>query len=221
MDPKEDRPPPEGVEHLSDLDRALETLRAQRNAAQAELELDGATQWLLPDLGSEEDTDENVPTDADLAPGAVDATPAELDELDDRYETLDDPRIPDGQSYFKIGEVAKIIGVKPYVLRYWEGEFPWVRPEKTSSRQRRYRRQDVAMLLTIRRLRHDEQLTIARTRELIQDMKKSGRKRPQRSKRPMRVLPDEAPAGVDPALLRRRLGEMRQALMELLSAVEE
>ena len=208
MDPKEE-PPPEPVE-----------LRAQQTAAREELGFTG-TDWLLPDLPLEDDADDNLLTDADLAPDAVDAAPAELDELDDRYETLDDPRIPDGQSYFKIGEVAKIIGVKPYVLRYWEGEFPWVRPEKTSSRQRRYRRQDVAMLLTIRRLRHDEQLTIARTRELIQEMKKSGRKRPKQTKRPVRLLPEETTMGVDPAQLRRRLGEMRQALMELLSAVEE
>src|SRR5687767_8612394 len=108
MDPKEE-PPPEPV------------LRAQQTAAPEELGF--AADWLLPDLPLEEDSDDNLLTDADLAPDAVDAAPAEFDELDDRYETLDDPRIPDGQSYFKIGEVAKIIGVKPYVLRYWEGEF--------------------------------------------------------------------------------------------------
>jgi DNA-binding transcriptional MerR regulator len=203
MDPKEEQP------------------RAQRIVTESELSFDTGAQWLLPDLTLEEDTEEDVPTDADMAPGAVEAPPLELDENDDRIETLEDPRIPDGQSYFKIGEVAKIIGVKPYVLRYWEGEFPWVRPEKTSSRQRRYRRQDVAMLLTIRRLRHDEQLTIARTRELIQEMKKSGKKRPAKSKRPIRLPAEDGPLGVDPALLRRRLAEMRQALMELLATVEE
>src|SRR5262245_1310388 len=124
MDPKEVRQPAAEDEHRSDLDRALDALRAERNVAQGEL-FTGSASWLLPDL-EYQDTDEDVPADADLAPDAVDGTPAELDEGDDRFETSDDPRIPDGQSYFKIGEVAKIIGVKPYVLRYWEGEFPWV-----------------------------------------------------------------------------------------------
>lgn len=218
MDPKEAPP----AEHLSDLDRALELLRAQRNSAQGELDFSGSGQWVMPVLSlDEDDTDEEGPADADLALDAFDAAPVQLDDGDDRMETVDDPRIPEGQSYFKIGEVAKIIGVKPYVLRYWEGEFPGVRPEKTSSRQRRYRRQDVAMLLTIRRLRHDEQLTVARTRELLQEMKKSGKKRPAKGKREIRLVPAPAAEGLDPALLRRRLAEVRQVVLELLSAVEE
>ncbi len=220
MDPKE-TPPTLEVEHLSDLDRALDVLRARRSVAQGELDFPEGGAWPLPVLSEEDETDEDMPADADLAPDAVDVAPTLLDALDDRMETPDDPRIPDGQSYFKIGEVAKIIGVKPYVLRYWEGEFPWIRPEKTSSRQRRYRRTDVAMLLTVRRLRHDEQLTVARTREVLQEMKRSGKKRPAKSKRPVRMLPDAPGSAVDPALVRRRLAEMRQAVLELLSAVEE
>ena len=51
-------------------------------------------------------------------------------------------RIPD-KHYFKIGEVAEIAGVEPYVLRYWETEFKSIRPEKTRSNQRLYRRRDV------------------------------------------------------------------------------
>src|SRR5262245_43667638 len=68
---------------------------------------------------------------------------------DPRYETPEDPRIPGERMFFKIGEVAELTGIKPYVLRYWEVEFPWIKPEKTSSRQRRYRRQDIALLLKI------------------------------------------------------------------------
>lgn len=69
------------------------------------------------------------------------------------------PEIPD-RLYFKIGEVAKIVGVKPYVLRYWETEFPGIRPGKTRSNHRLYRRRDVEMLLEIKRLLHDERFTI-------------------------------------------------------------
>ena len=54
--------------------------------------------------------------------------------------------LPD-KLYFKIGEVARIVGVKPYVLRYWETEFSVIRPGKTQSKHRLYRRRDVASLI--------------------------------------------------------------------------
>jgi DNA-binding transcriptional MerR regulator len=73
--------------------------------------------------------------------------------------TPDLPELPD-KLYFKIGEVAKLVGVKPYVLRYWETEFPNIRPGKTRSQHRLYRRRDVETLLEIRRLLHDERYTI-------------------------------------------------------------
>lgn len=69
------------------------------------------------------------------------------------------PELPD-KLYFKIGEVAKIVGVKPYVLRYWETEFPAIRPGKTRSKHRLYRRRDVEALLEIKRLLHNERYTI-------------------------------------------------------------
>ena len=67
--------------------------------------------------------------------------------------------LPD-KLYFKIGEVAKLVGVKPYVLRYWETEFSILRPGKTRSKHRLYRRKDVETLLEIRRLLHAERYTI-------------------------------------------------------------
>lgn len=73
--------------------------------------------------------------------------------------TPEAPELPD-KLYFKIGEVAKLVGVKPYVLRYWETEFPNIRPGKTRSKHRLYRRRDVETLLEIRRLLHDERYTI-------------------------------------------------------------
>lgn len=143
---------------------------------------------------------------------------------DDPTETIDDPRIPPDQAFFKIGEVADIVGVKPYVLRYWENEFPWVRPEKTSSRQRRYRRQDVAVLLQIRRLRYDEQLTVARARELIRDSRR--RDAPpglptslQPGAAPMTAPP--APTGIDPDALGDELEQMRGILVGLLEAARD
>lgn len=70
-----------------------------------------------------------------------------------------DASIPD-KVYFRIGEVSKILGVEPYVIRYWESEFKAVKPVRTRSDQRLYRRRDVEMLLTIKRLLYVDHFTI-------------------------------------------------------------
>jgi DNA-binding transcriptional MerR regulator len=71
--------------------------------------------------------------------------------------------------YFKIGEVSKIVGVKPYVLRYWETEFKEIGPIKSRSNQRLYRRKDVQALLTIKRLLYKEGFTIGGARKKIKE----------------------------------------------------
>jgi DNA-binding transcriptional MerR regulator len=80
--------------------------------------------------------------------------------------------IPD-KPFFKIGETARLVGVKPYVLRYWETEFRSMKPQKTRSQQRLYKRRDVEQLLRIRHLLYEERFTIegarARLRELGHD----------------------------------------------------
>ncbi len=68
--------------------------------------------------------------------------------------------IPD-KLYFKIGEVSDIVGVEPYVLRYWESEFNLVKPSRTKSRQRLYRRKDLESILEIKNLLYNEKFTIA------------------------------------------------------------
>jgi len=67
--------------------------------------------------------------------------------------------IPD-KVFFRIGEVARLTGVKAYVLRYWETEFSSLRPQKAQSGQRRYRKVDVEAVLQIKRLLWDEGFTI-------------------------------------------------------------
>jgi len=76
--------------------------------------------------------------------------------------------VPD-KLYFKIGEVARLVGVKPYVLRYWESEFSVLRPSKTRSRHRLYRRKDVETLLEIRRLLYAEGYTIAGAKRRLRE----------------------------------------------------
>jgi DNA-binding transcriptional MerR regulator len=68
--------------------------------------------------------------------------------------------IPDKQ-FFRIGEVARLLGVKTHVLRYWETEFPMVAPRKSASNQRVYRRAEVETLFEIRRLLYEEKYSIA------------------------------------------------------------
>lgn len=69
--------------------------------------------------------------------------------------------------YFKIGEVAEIVGVAPHVLRYWETEFPSIKPQKSRSQQRVFRRRDVETLLKIKHLLYDEKFTIAGARRQL------------------------------------------------------
>ena len=76
--------------------------------------------------------------------------------------------VPD-KLYFKIGEVARLLDVKPYVLRYWESEFSVLRPGKTRSRHRLYRRKDVETLLEIRRLLYAERYTIAGAKRRLRE----------------------------------------------------
>jgi len=83
------------------------------------------------------------------------------------------PQVPD-KLYFKIGEVAKLVGVKPYVLRYWETEFPSVRPGKTRSKHRLYRRRDVEALLEIKRLLHKERYTIEGAKKRLRAWREEG-----------------------------------------------
>ena len=72
---------------------------------------------------------------------------------------------------FKIGEVAKYVGVKQYVLRYWETEFEALHPKKSNNGQRFYTRKDIEMALTIRKLLHEDRFSIEGARAVLKKMK--------------------------------------------------
>ena len=76
--------------------------------------------------------------------------------------------LPD-KLFFKIGEVAQIVGVRPHVLRYWESEFAALRPLKTRGAHRVYRRRDVELAVLVRRLLHEEGLTIAGAKRRLRE----------------------------------------------------
>src|SRR6185295_8266192 len=81
--------------------------------------------------------------------------------------------IPD-RLYFRIGDVADLVGVKPYVLRYWETEFPMISPQKSASGQRVYRRSDVETVLLIKHLLYEERYSIDGARKRLRELRKDG-----------------------------------------------
>lgn len=78
-------------------------------------------------------------------------------------------QLPD-KLFFRIGEVAEIVGVRPHVLRYWEDEFGILKPMKTRGAHRQFRRRDVELALVIKRLLHEEGFTVAGARKRLREM---------------------------------------------------
>jgi DNA-binding transcriptional MerR regulator len=113
--------------------------------------------------------------------------------------------LPD-KPYFKIGEAARICGVKPYVLRFWETEFRSVRPEKTKSQQRLYRRKDVELLLRIRHLLYDRRFTIEGARSHLREQ---GHDEP------------GPPVAPPPQIDRETLRKIKQGLLDLIRMVDD
>ncbi len=117
-------------------------------------------------------------------------------------------QLPD-KLFFKIGEVADIVGVKPHALRYWETEFPALRPKKTRGAHRQYSRKDVELAMLIRQLLHDEGYTIPGARKRIRDLG-----------RHQRSSPPEPRAAREVALRAELLG-LREQLCELLDQLAD
>jgi DNA-binding transcriptional MerR regulator len=83
-----------------------------------------------------------------------------------------DVRIPD-KMFFRIGELAELVGVEPHVLRYWESEFR-IRPQRSPSGQRMYRRKDIARFLRIKSLLYLQGFTIAGARRAMSEAREEG-----------------------------------------------
>jgi DNA-binding transcriptional MerR regulator len=104
--------------------------------------------------------------------------------------------------YFRIGEVARLCRLPAYVLRFWETEFPQLKPVKSSTGQRMYRRRDVENVVRIKQLLYEEGYTIAGARQHLRDEGKGDKKQA--------ALPFTAQS---PANLR----QIRQGLQEILT----
>lgn len=109
--------------------------------------------------------------------------------------------IPD-KLYFRIGEVSRLCALPSYVLRFWETEFPQLKPPKSGTGQRTYRRADVENALRIKKLLYDEGFTIAGARAQLRA----------EGKRKQGALPFVVPQGADV----RELKQVRQGLREIL-----
>jgi len=89
-----------------------------------------------------------------------------------RHEKADEVLIPD-KLYFRIGEVATLCHLPAYVLRFWESEFPQLKPVKSSTGQRMYRRRDVENVLRIKQLLYEKGFTISGARQQLRAETKS------------------------------------------------
>ena len=85
--------------------------------------------------------------------------------------------------YYSIGEVRAITGLEPYVLRYWETEFPRLKPKKNSGGQRAYQRKDIELILRIKELLYEQGYTIKGAREVLRSER--------RGKKPTAVTSEE------------------------------
>lgn len=112
---------------------------------------------------------------------------------------------------YRIGDVSKITALKPFVLRYWETEFPMLQPIKSPSGHRLYRQEDVDMVLKIKRLLYDEGFTIAGARRHLRD---GGGADPEAS------APIPPGHGATQLLNRKMLLDLRDSLRAFLTLLE-
>ena len=131
---------------------------------------------------------------------------------------VDNSAIPD-KLYFRIGEVAKLCSVEAYVLRFWESEFPQLKPNKSGTGQRLYRRRDVEMALRVKHLLHDEGYTIAGARQVF-----AAENRDSKGKALYPELPLKENSALKPATAANteaRLQRLRTELRELLGLLSQ
>ncbi len=121
--------------------------------------------------------------------------------------------IPD-RSDFKIGEVCDIAGVKPFVLRYWETEFPELAPTKGAGGQRSYSRCDVELILRIKHLLYEERFTVAGAKKRLAEEQQAGQPAVEGAEIAAPSIDSAPPLEVE--RLRRALAETREELRALV-----
>ena len=103
------------------------------------------------------------------------------------------PAIPD-KLYFRVGEVSRLVGVEPYVLRFWETEFSAISPKKSGRGHRLYRRKDVELLLQIKHLLYEKRFTIEGARQTMKSRARPAAGKTGKAQRQTTLFPQ---AGLD------------------------
>lgn len=127
------------------------------------------------------------------------------------------PVIPD-RLYFKIGDVAQICGVETYVLRFWETQFPQLKPNKSGTGQRLYRKREVELALDIKRLVHAEGYTIAGARQALDGGNRRGTLQPSLAAAPAAVATLGHRSETERAAISRLKSELREIAAMLTAA---
>jgi DNA-binding transcriptional MerR regulator len=128
----------------------------------------------------------------------------------------DPQEIPD-KLYFRIGEVSRLAGIKPYVLRYWETEFPALVPKKSGTGHRLFRRKDVEMVLEIKRLLYDKRFTIEGARKFLEAQGKPPA--PEKKKKPT-ARPQPVQGSLIPLGLPEEWEDIRKELRKILKLLD-
>ncbi|MEN6627411.1 MAG: MerR family transcriptional regulator [Candidatus Sumerlaeia bacterium] len=139
-----------------------------------------------------------------------------------------------GKLFYRIQEVSRMTGLKPYVLRYWETEFPELSPAKDHSDQRRYRQADIDVVLAIRKLLYEDRFTIEGARRRLRDEiramhheeapapKKAAATKAEAPVRAARPAPVMAPPSSEQSLkrLNQSLASLRREVNDLLAMLK-
>jgi DNA-binding transcriptional MerR regulator len=128
---------------------------------------------------------------------------------------LETPVIPD-RLYFKIGDVARICGLETYVLRFWESQFPQLKPNKSGTGQRLYRRREVELVLEIKRLVHADGYTLSGARQVLeQHNRHTAPKESKPEPQPSRLAPVAAVSTARSDAVAATIGHARAELREI------
>lgn len=144
--------------------------------------------------------------------------------LDSAIGPTPHPEIPD-KLYFRIGEVARLAGIKPYVLRFWETEFQNLGPKKSGTGHRLYRRKDVEMVLEIKHLLYEKRYTIEGARKFLENrarplevVKTGGKRQKAAAKAAAAKAAPQASLFGDPAA--GAIDKIRQELIEIAAMLK-
>jgi DNA-binding transcriptional MerR regulator len=126
--------------------------------------------------------------------------------------------IPD-KLYFRIGEVARLAGIKPYVLRFWETEFPSLGPKKSGTGHRLYRRKEVEMVLEIKQLLYEKRFTIEGARKFLETRGKTEPARTAKTVKPAKKVQAELFPSASP-VADSFLKDIRKELREIVEMLK-